>query len=119
MIIRRVVRSVALGSCACLALAGCSSDGDARVCADLVDTMNDGAASISAAAEDPATAGDELRSIADDLRTAAVGASAPIVSATDDLAGLYEAMAQGFESGDIPDMSGLESAATSLQEACS
>ncbi len=119
MIIGRGIRSLALVTCAGVVLVGCSSGGDKATCDDLVDTINSGAHSITVAADDPATAGDELRALADDLRTATEGASDAITSAADDLANLYDAMADGFESGDVSDLSGLEAAATALEEACS
>jgi len=118
MIIGSGVRTLLVRCCAGLALVGCSSVDDAGACANLLGSLDDGAAAISAAAADPATAGDELRAFAEDLRTAADGAGGEIAAAADDLATAYEDIAVRIENGEVPGPEEFEPAAVSLQEAC-
>jgi len=118
MIVGRGARALLVGCCAALTLVGCSSVDDAGACANLLGSLDDGAAAISAAAADPATAGDELRAFAEDLRTAADGAGGEIAAAADDLATAYEDIAARIENGEVPGPEEFEPAAVSLREAC-
>jgi hypothetical protein len=112
------LRELALAAVAALALAGCASGGDAAACADLIDTVEQGADAISGAADDPATAGPELRAFAEDLRDAAEGASGAVGLAAAELANLYEGMADRIEAGELPDVAGVVAAAQALEAAC-
>jgi hypothetical protein len=121
MIIGRPVRSLAVGACATLALAltACSASDDASACADMIVALSQGADSIAAAADDPATAGTQLRAFATNLRASAEGTSTAISTAADNVAQVYDDMADGIETSGVPDMSELTSSVLALEDACS
>jgi hypothetical protein len=119
MIIGKRIKTIVLGSAVGLIMVGCSSGDDTAACDEMLDVLTDGAEAITDAALDPAAAGEQIRGVAADLRSAAEGANDDITEAADSLATIYEDMADGFESGEIPEMGDLEATATALQEACS
>ena len=117
MIVGRIVSALVAAASATL-LVACSSAEDAGACVDLIQVMTDGTDSIAAAVEDPATAGEQLRAFAVDLRSESSAASDAIGAAAEDLATFYEQMADDIEAGGVPDMSTLSARIGALQEAC-
>jgi hypothetical protein len=118
MMVRRRLGSLVPTMCLGLAVVACSSADDTAACAGIIRSITEGSQAIAASAEDPATAGDQLRGFADDLRAAAEGANEEISSAAEDVATLYDDMADDIETSGVPDMSQLTSTIGRLQEAC-
>jgi hypothetical protein len=118
MMILSRLGSLAVGCCAGLALVACSSPDDTAACAGIIRSLTEGSEAIAAAAQDPATAGVQLRGFAEDLREAAEGTNEEISSAAEDVAALYEGMANDIETSGVPDMSELTSTIGRLQDAC-
>jgi hypothetical protein len=114
----RRLRATVVGSCAVLVLGACSVAEDGTACVEMIRVLSDGAEAIRGSVEDPATAGAQLRAFAEDLRSASEGATEEVHAAAEELATLYDAMADDIETDAVPDMSTLTAKVGALQEAC-
>ena len=125
--ITRVTAAVGL---VLLAVAGCGGDGDVAApttvdaeveppdCDALTGVLADGTDTIRALVADPTGASEDLEDLADELRAAGDEIGGAVASPASELADLYDAIASGMQSGDMPDVAEVTTRTTALAEAC-
>jgi hypothetical protein len=87
-------------------------------CAEIEQVLTDAQTTIGEAITDPASAQEVFNEVSANLREAAEGADPEIEAAVDQLATVYDDIAESLQTGELPDQDAMTEAATAIFEAC-
>ncbi len=87
-------------------------------CAEIEQVLTDATDTMGEAMADPASAQDVLAELAADLRALAEGADPEIQAAVDQIAAVYDDIAESLQTGELPDEDAMTDAFTAIGEAC-